>query len=48
MLTKQEEKKLKEIEKRAKDNFFDNTDFFVADWVNDEDLDEYIYLTEKQ
>jgi len=47
-LTSKEAKRLKEIEKKALQNFIENADFYTADWVDDEDIEEYFILTEKQ
>jgi hypothetical protein len=46
MLTKKEATRLQEIETKAIQNAM--TEVYLADWVDDEDIEEYNRLTEKQ
>jgi len=48
MLTKKEAKRLQEIETKALTNYLNCADVYLADWVDDEDVEEYAQLTEKQ
>ncbi len=47
-LTSKELLRLEEIEKRAVDNFLQDADFYIGDYVEEEDLPEWIRLTDKQ
>ena len=47
-LTPKELLRLEEIEKIAIDNFLQDADFYIGDYVEEQDLAEWLILTEKQ
>ena len=47
-LTSKELLRLEEIEKRAVDNFLQDADFYIGDYVDEADIEEWAILTEKQ
>lgn len=46
-LTKKETERLQEIEAKALQNYLDYSENYLGDWVDDEDIEEYARLTEK-
>lgn len=47
MLTKKERKRLTEIQEKAKQNYLDNATFYIEDWIDDDDIEEYQKLIDK-
>jgi len=40
-------KRLKEIEEKATQNYLDFSEYYLGDWVDECDIEEYAQLTEK-
>lgn len=47
-LTKEELLRLEEIERKATQNYLEYAEYYLADWVDVEDIEEYRRLTNKQ
>jgi|WetSurMetagenome_2_1015567.scaffolds.fasta_scaffold579143_3 hypothetical protein len=47
VLTEKEYKRLSEIEAKAIQNYLDYNEYYLIDWVDDKDIEEYTKLLNK-